>query len=764
MSATSRVVQPEWVRPATLKKDASAAVPVLKLYNTLTRNKEEFVPVSGSKTVTWYSCGPTVYDAAHMGHARNYVSIDINRRIMQNYFGYDVKFVQNVTDIDDKIILRARQTYLFDQYMLKNCAAESVADDVLSKCTDALWKYTQANLPNYSGLQEVAELRNYLQALDIENLKAELPKLPMHVKSVKLALEALEHDRNSPADFLHKMKDVLVPVLDSELGYTLNDPEIFRKLPAYWEKQFDKEMSALNVLQPDVTTRVSEYVPEIIDFVQGIIDHGYAYSTSDGSVYFDTAKFDGADNHDYAKCQPWNKGQLELINDAEGSLSNLTGSNGKKSPNDFALWKASKAGEPEWVSPWGKGRPGWHIECSVMASDILGSNIDIHSGGIDLAFPHHDNELAQSEARFDNKQWINYFLHTGHLHIEGQKMSKSLKNFITIDTALKLYTPRQLRLAFAFVQWNNQLDFKEALINEIKSFETSMSNFFSNVRALNNDYKLSLNDDDVIISKKLTHLEKDLLAIFQELQEKVHQQFCDNLSTPQVLKTLGELVSATNTYITQAGSGLKMEPILSICKYVTRILDIIGFPKREDHLGWENAETGASANNTQSLEDSVMPYVKCLSKFRDEVRILAKEKAEFSAYLKLTDRVRDQDLFNLNISLDDRNGQSSLVKFLTESEKNEIAKQNEEKLQREQEKMKKKKAQQELEQAKDKERKEKAKIPPSEMFKNSELYSEWDSNGLPTKDKDGNEITKSMTKKLKKQWDQQKKLHDEYIA
>ena len=157
---------------------------------------------------------------------------------------------------------------------------------------------------------------------------------------------------------------------------------------------------------------------------------------------------------------------------------------GKRNPSDFALWKSSKPGEPVWDSPWGKGRPGWHIECSVMASAVLGDNMDIHSGGIDLAFPHHDNELAQSEAYYNCPQWVNYFLHAGHLHVEGQKMSKSLKNFITIQEALKMYTPRQMRLFFLAHPWHTKMDFKQSSMQEAMQIETTIKNLFDNVAAL----------------------------------------------------------------------------------------------------------------------------------------------------------------------------------------------------------------------------------------------------------------------------------------
>jgi cysteinyl-tRNA synthetase len=173
----------------------------------------------------------------------------------------------------------------------------------------------------------------------------------------------------------------------------VTDQKIFRQLSAYWEKEFLGDMDALKVRRASIMTRVSEYVPEIVECVQKIIDNGYAYE-SDGSVYFDTNAFNGHNGHVYAKLCPWSAGNAKLTDEGEGSLS-LHGQ--KKSPHDFALWKKSKPGEPFWNSPWSQGRPGWHIECSAMASHVLPGTIDIHSGGIDLAFPHHDNELAQSE-------------------------------------------------------------------------------------------------------------------------------------------------------------------------------------------------------------------------------------------------------------------------------------------------------------------------------------------------------------------------------
>lgn len=188
-----------------------------------------------------------------------------------------------------------------------------------------------------------------------------------------------------------------------QLGATVTDPAIFRDLAAYWEGSFFDSMKALHVEPPTTLTRVSEYIPEIVTFVEGIVERGLAYE-AEGSVWFDTTKFEGAVGcagdegwkHTYAKLQPWSKGNRELLEDGEGSLTTTMG---KRSASDFALWKMSKPGEPHWVSPWGQGRPGWHIECSVMASAVLGPGMDVHSGGEDLAFPHHDNEIAQSEVR-----------------------------------------------------------------------------------------------------------------------------------------------------------------------------------------------------------------------------------------------------------------------------------------------------------------------------------------------------------------------------
>ncbi|GAV48483.1 hypothetical protein ZYGR_0I07800 [Zygosaccharomyces rouxii] len=731
--SSSKISQPKWIQPELNGQGKR----VLKLYNSLTRNKEVFVPISGGKSVTWYSCGPTVYDAAHMGHARNYVSIDINRRLLQDYFGYDVKFVQNVTDIDDKIILRARQNYLFDQ-LKSNKSREEILKEVKLAASD----YTQKNLPSY-GKEDLSDFEKWYCVQDVEKEKLNDAKFPMHANAVKSALESKNYEGD---EFYEKVRDVMMPYLDARFGSSVNDREVFRKLSAFWEEKYDDDMRLLNVLAPDVTTRVSEYVPEIVEFVKRIVDNGYGYATEDGSVYFDTTKFDRDERHAYAKNQPWNKGDLELVSEGEGSLSG-SGS-GKKSTSDFALWKASKDGEPRWESPWGEGRPGWHIECSVMASDILGSNIDIHSGGIDLAFPHHDNEMAQSEACFDNYQWVNYFLHTGHLHIEGQKMSKSLKNFITVQESLKMYTSRQLRLAFCLTQWNNQMDFKESLLQEVRGLESLFGNFFKNVRALQYDI-------DAGASKKLGTLERELLTGLDESKNKVDEAFCDNLSTPVAMKCLAELISQSNIYITKAGTEVRIEPLVDVVKFVTRILGIVGVAVRNDGLGWETGESGTSG----SVEELALPYVKCLSKFRDEVRSLAIGNADKKEYLSLTDRVRDVDLLELSVAVDDRAGQGALVKFVSAEEKRVILEERAEGEKRKAEKVAKDKAKKEKAAAEEAEKAAKASIAPQDMFKDQSLYSEWDEEGIPTKDKDGNEITKSMAKRLKKQWLNQEKLY-----
>ena len=299
-------------------------------------------------------------------------------------------------------------------------------------------------------------------------------KLKMHIKTTLTAAGGLlqaEKSNIGSEDFFLAVRDILLPYLDSLHGSTIDaeDHTIFTKLTRKFEARFTEDVRALNCLDPDVITRVTEYGAQIVEFVERIQKNGFAYKTSDGSVYFDIAAFEAANNN-YARLEPWNRNDVDLQADGEGALTKKTSE--KKSDADFALWKSSKPGEPSWPSPWGKGRPGWHIECSAMASDILGSQIDIHSGGIDLAFPHHDNELAQSEAYWlDQKhnhqhQWVNYFLHMGHLSIQGSKMSKSLKNFTTIRDALERgdWTPRGLRIVFLLGGWKEGIEITDDVV------------------------------------------------------------------------------------------------------------------------------------------------------------------------------------------------------------------------------------------------------------------------------------------------------------
>ena len=303
-------------------------------------------------------------------------------------------------------------------------------------------------------------------------------KLKMHIRTVASATEALTSPDIQLDQFFAKSQDILLPYLDSLHGSSIDadDHSIFTKLTSFYEGRFMEDMRALNCLDPDTLTRVTEYGPQIVDYIKTIEEHGFAYKTTDGSVYFDVGAFESANNK-YPRLEPWSRNDKGRQAEGEGSLVQTTSE--KKGNSDFALWKASHPGEPSWPSPWSKGRPGWHIECSAMASDVIGPQVDIHSGGIDLAFPHHDNELAQSEAYWSSKnqheqhQWVNYFLHMGQLSITGSKMSKSLKNYTTIKEALSRrdWTSRSLRIVFLLGNWRDGIEITESVIKESNAWE-----------------------------------------------------------------------------------------------------------------------------------------------------------------------------------------------------------------------------------------------------------------------------------------------------
>jgi cysteinyl-tRNA synthetase len=355
--------------------------------------------------------------------------------------------------------------------------------------TEAFLAYAKSNLPllqSGDGAEPLDE-KNYTERRDAAysvvlaggTLSGEgkpgdaEAKLKMHIANMDSAAKALDG-----GNLFEGAEDILLPYLDSLYKETIDtsDQTMFTDLTQYMEKLFTNDMDELNVLRPDSITRVTEYVPQIVTFVEKIVAKGFAYET-DGSVYFDIASFEKAGNT-YARLRPESKNDRALQEEGEGSLSKNLG--GKRGPGDFALWKKSKPGEPYWPSPWGEGRPGWHIECSVMASDKLGEQMDIHSGGIDLAFPHHDNELAQSEAFFcqhgkGEHTWVRYFLHMGHLSIAGSKMSKSLKNFQTIQDALTTtFTARSMRIVFLLSRWNDGVEISPDMRKQADSWENAL--------------------------------------------------------------------------------------------------------------------------------------------------------------------------------------------------------------------------------------------------------------------------------------------------
>lgn len=327
----------------------------MKIYNSLTKKKEEFIPIE-KDTVKMYACGITVYDDSHIGHARASITYDMICCYLR-YLGYKVKFVRNYTDVDDKIIARA-------------------------------------NALN-------------MNALDYSE------------------------DRIKAAE------------------------KVFQELGAD---------------HPDIITKASEYIDEIIDFVSKLIEKGYAYPTEKGDVYYRVKKF-----KDYGKLSNINID--DLLNGVRKDVEE-----GKEDPLDFAVWKSAKPGEISWDSPWGKGRPGWHIECSAMVLNTLGETIDIHGGGKDLIFPHHENEIAQSEA-LTGKPLANYWIHNGLVKIDGQKMSKSLGNSLTIKNALSRYNPEVIKYAIVSKSYSTEIDLKDS---EFALAEQHVYYFYNTLKAIEN--------------------------------------------------------------------------------------------------------------------------------------------------------------------------------------------------------------------------------------------------------------------------------------
>ncbi|CAD2220619.1 tRNA synthetases class I (C) catalytic domain containing protein, putative [Angomonas deanei] len=417
-------------------------------------------------------------------------------------------------------------------------------------------------------------------------------------------------------------------------------------------------MQRLGVRDPDVVSRVTEYVPQVVTFIEKLIANGFAYK-GETSIFFDTEAYIAA-GHDYPKLKPTNQSKKGAANvtsademqEGEGTLSKAKEGE-KRSPNDFALWKFSKKGEPVYPSPFGDGRPGWHIECSVMATDILGDNMDIHSGGWDLKFPHHDNEIAQSEACSLQHQWVNYFMHCGHLHIKGLKMSKSLKNFITIRQALDELgvTPRTMRLLFLANSWHKPMNFSDQSLDEAKERERVLRSFFGSLAAV-------FRRDVWSMPQGATTLDRELIEKFRTTEEAVHAALCDNFDTPVALTALMDLVSHTNRYLSLTDKNTNPDAerpsvtlLQKVGRYITRIFKVFGVVEGTDAIGLDSSAAGESGE-----ANSFNIVVDTLVEFRDNVRNTAKETNTIPSFIKLCDAVRDEKLIDAGVRLEDTPG------------------------------------------------------------------------------------------------------------
>jgi len=381
----------------------------MKLYNSKSRTKETFIPIEDNK-VKMYNCGPTVYNYFHIGNARNFVVFDTLRRYFI-YRGYDVTFVQNFTDIDDRMIKQANT----DGVTIKELADKNI-------------------------------------------------------------------------------------------------------------NEYFTDARGLNIIEADVHPKATESIGEIIKLIKKIQANGYAYEV-DGDVYFDTSAYEG-----YGKLSRHKLDELE-------AGARVKTDERKKNPADFALWKAVKPGEPSWGSPWGKGRPGWHIECSAMSMKYLGDTIDIHSGGKDLLFPHHENEVAQSESA-TGKTFVNYWLHNGFINVDNEKMSKSLGNFFTVRDVVKLYTYEEIRFFLLSAQYRSPVNFSDKLMDQSRN-------------GLARIYESLKNLAHIKGTVEVQDGEKQLLTNIKNLKANFISHMDDDLNTADAIADIFDIVKEVNTALSK---------------------------------------------------------------------------------------------------------------------------------------------------------------------------------------------------------------------
>ena len=411
----------------------------MKLYNTLTRQKEEFIPMEENK-VKMYVCGPTVYNFFHIGNARPFIIFDTFRRYLE-YRGYEVRYIQNFTDVDDKIINRANE--------------EKITPEAVAK------KYIE---------------------------------------------------------------------------------------------EYFIDADGLGIKRATIHPLVTDNITEIIEFVSDLEKKGFAYSV-DGDVYFDTQNF-----KDYGKLSK------QSLDDLEAG-ARIEVNDKKKNPMDFALWKAKKEGEPGWISPWGEGRPGWHIECSVMASKHLGETIDIHAGGQDLTFPHHENEIAQSEAR-SGKQFARYWIHNGYININNEKMSKSKGNFFTVRDISKEFDLEVVRFFMLSAHYRNPVNFSDEMLKQAGA---------GLERLYNTKSKLDFAIQNA--SGEMNELEKELAKELVAYKNRFVDAMEDDINTADAVSVIFEMARFINTNINEESSLQFIELNNQMFVELTEVLNIVNKTK-----------------------------------------------------------------------------------------------------------------------------------------------------------------------------------------